>query len=338
MRRRAVLFLLIAICACGRVDEPKQPATPQVSAPSGSKVTRVGWLATGNAPTQAENAAGDFQVALKDLGYTLGPNFVIEYRYAGGDVERLRQLAGDLVAAKVDVIVAAGESAAQAAKRATTSIPIVAIELQMDPVKAGIVKSLARPEANVTGLDTRDDELWQKRLSVFRQVIPKLARAVVLSNPKTLSSAACIEEIRAAAPALGVEVQSYEVADSGSLERALAALPKDRPDALLICWDSSTLAQAPQIADVARKQGLPTLASIREYAEGGSMMTYGISLPAHRRRAAFYVDKLLKGTKPGELPVERAAQVDLVFNLGTAKAVGIAIQPGILTLADELIR
>jgi len=338
MDRRAILVLLVAICACGRVDEPKQQASPQASAAPATKVTRVGWLAAGNAPTQAENAASDFQLALKDLGHTLGPSFVIEYRYAGGDVGRLPQLAGELVTAKVDVIVAAGESAAQAAKRATTTIPIVAIELRMDPVKAGIVKSLARPEANVTGLDTRNEELWQKRLSVFKQIVPRLARAVVLSNPAAPNSAECVQEITAAGPPLGVQVQPQEVGDAAAIERALSMLGKDRPDALLICWDGTTLDQASAIAEVARKQGLPTLAAIREYAEGGSLMTYGISLPAHRRRAAFYVDRLLKGTKPGELPVERAAQFDLVFNLGTAKADGIAIPPGILALADELIR
>jgi len=208
----------------------------------------------------------------------------------------------------------------------------------MDPIKAGIVTSLARPEANVTGLDTRNEELWQKRLSVFRQIVPKLTRAVVLWNPGTPSDVACVEEIKASAPSLGIQVQQYEAGNAEALLRALAAVANERPDALFICWDSSTLVQARRIAEVAQRQGLPTLAPIKEYAEGGSLMTYGISLPAHHRRAAFYVDKLLKGAKSGDLPVERAAQFDLVFNLVTAKALGIAIPPGIKMLADDLIK
>jgi putative ABC transport system substrate-binding protein len=302
------------------------------------KVYRVGWLGHGSAPASATRNAGELQQALNDLGYIEGRNVVIEYRYAGGNVDRLPQLAGELAALKVDVIITAGEPAALAAKRATNAIPIVATEVGMDPVQAGIVTSLARPEANVTGLATQNEELWQKRLSVFGQIVPKLARAAVLWNPANPGNGACVAEIKTAAPALGIQVQLQEVGDAKAFERAFTAIAKDRPDALVTCWDSVTLANARAIADFALKQRMPTLAPIKEYVEAGSLMSLGASLPAHHRRAAYYVDKVLKGSKPGALPVELPLQFDLVLNLGTAKALGITVPPGILLLADDLIK
>ncbi len=301
-----------------------------------AKTYRIGWLGVGSPPSQSERTSGDFQQALKDLGYVQGPSLVVEYRY--GSVDRLPQLAGELVTLKVDVIVAAGESAALAAKRATNTIPVVATEILMDPVKAGIVTSLARPEANVTGLATLNEELWQKRLSMFKQIAPKVSRVTVLWNPANPGNRPCLDEIKATAPALGLQVTSQEVLDAAALEQAFAVIAKERPDALVICWDSVTLAQARRIAEFALAQRLPTLAPIKEYVEAGSLMSLGASLPAQRRRAAYYVDKVLKGAKPGSLPVERPLQFDLVINLGTAKALGLAPSPGVLILADDLIQ
>jgi putative ABC transport system substrate-binding protein len=311
------------------------PAEGQLTA----KVYRVGWLGPGSAPPPVEQTAGEFQQALRDLGYVEGRNVVIDYRYAGGSIERLPQLAGELVSLKADVIVTAGEPAALAAKRATNAIPVVATEIGMDPVKAGIVTSLARPEANVTGLATQNEELWQKRLSVFKQLVPKIARAAVLWNPANPGNRACVEEINAAAPALGIQVVPQQIVDANALERAFAAIARDRLDALMACWDSVTLTHARRIAEFALKQRMPTLAPIKEFVEAGSLMSLGVSLPAHQRRAAYYVDRVLKGSKPGALPpVERPLQFDLVLNLGTAKELSITVPPGILVLADDLIK
>ena len=325
--RCLVAFFVVAL---GLVS----PAGAQPAA----KSYRIGWLGHGTAPSAADRNAGDFQQALRDLGYVEGKNLDIEYRYANGNVEKLPELAAELVKLKVDVIVTSGEPAALAAKRATNSIPIVAVEYGMDPVKAGIVASLARPDANVTGLATQNEELWPKRLAVFKQIVPKVSRVAVLWNPTNPGNASCVDEIKASAPALGLQVSLQDVRDASALERAFAAIAKERPDALVTCWDSVTLGLAKAIADFALKQRMPTLAPIKEYVEAGSLMSLGMSLPAHRRRTAYYTDKVLKGTKPAALPVERPLQFDLVINVGTAKALGLAPPSAILVLADDLIQ
>ena len=309
-----------------------------VHAQTSPKSYRVGWLGHGMPPSAADRNNGDFEQALRDLGYVEGRNVVIDYRYASGNVDRLPELAADLVRLKVDVIVTSGEPAALAAKRASTSIPIVATEFGMDPVKGGLVASLGRPEANVTGLATQNEELWQKRLSVFKQIVPKASRLAVLWNPANSGNVVCTDEIKAAAPALGLQATLYEVRDANALERAFAAIVRERPDALVTCWDSVTLTYARRIAEFALQQRLPTLASVKEYVEAGSLMSLGASLSAQRRRAATYVDKLVKGAKAGSLPIERPLQFDLVINLGTAKALGLAPSPGVLILADDLIQ
>jgi putative tryptophan/tyrosine transport system substrate-binding protein len=331
-RRWQILSLLLALVVA--MFFLASPAGAQ----SVAKSHRIGWLGHGAPPSAADRNAGDFQQALRDLGYVEGPNFVIEYRYANGNVEKLPELAAELVKLKVDVIVTSGEPAALAAKRATNSIPIVAVEYGMDPVKAGIVASLARPEANVTGLATQNEELWQKRLAVFKQIVPKVSRVAVLWNPVNPGNASCVQEIKAAAPPMGLQVSLQEVRDTNALERAFAGVAKERPDALVICWDSVTLGQARRIGDFALQQRLPTLAAIKEYVEAGGLMSLGMSLQAHRRRSAYYVDKVLKGAKPGALPVERPLQFDLVINVATAKALGLAPPSTVLVLADDLIQ
>lgn len=303
-----------------------------------TKTYRIGWLGHGSAPAGIERNTGDFQQALRDLGYVDGGNFVIEYRYASGNVDRLPELAAELVRLKVDVIVTSGEPAALAAKRATNAIPIVATEFGVDPVKAGLVTSLGRPEANVTGLATQNEELWQKRLGIFKQIVAKASRLIVLWNPVNPGNVACVDEIKAAAPTLGLQVSLQEVRDANALDPALAVIAREHPDALVICWDSVTLSHAKRIAEFALKQRMPTLAPIKEYVEAGSLLSLGMSLSAHRRRAAYYVDKILKGTKPAALPVERPLQFDLVINVGTAKALGIAPPSAVLVLADDLIQ
>ncbi len=236
------------------------------------------------------------------------------------------------------MIVTVGDSAAIAAKRATTSIPIVATEFGSDPVKAGIISSLGRPEGNVTGLSAISEELWPKRLSLLRELMPRLTRAAVLWNSGNPGNASCLNEIRAASGALGILVQPFDVRDANSVERAFAAMAKDRPDALALCWDSVTLEYAHAIADFALKRRLPTIAPLREYVKAGALMSFGASLAAHRRRAAYYADKIMKGTKPADLPVERPTHFELVVNAATAKVLGLALPPALVMLADDLVQ
>jgi putative tryptophan/tyrosine transport system substrate-binding protein len=280
---------------------------------------------------------GEFQRALRDFGYVEGQNLVIEYRFANGNVERLTELAAEFVRSPVDVIVTSGEPAAFAAKRATKSIPIVATEFGLDPVKAGLVSSLGRPDANITGIATLSEDLWQKRLGLLREIAPKVSRLAVLWNPGNPGNASCAEEITAAAPTMGMQLRFLEVRDAKTLEQAFFGVARDPPGALVTCWDSVTLANAKPIADFALKLRLPSLAALREYVQAGGLLSFGTSLPAHRRRAAYYVDKILKGTKPSDLPVERPTLFELIVNLTTAKTLGLALPAVLTVVADELI-
>jgi putative tryptophan/tyrosine transport system substrate-binding protein len=303
-----------------------------------TKVHRIGWLGDGSAPSGAAQTNGDFQQGLRAAGYVEGRNVAIDYRYATGDVDRLPQLAAELARLPVDVIVTSGEPAALAATRATKTIPIIVTQIGMDPVKAGLVASLARPGGNVTGLATLNEELWPKRLGLLKEVAPNVSRLAVLWNPANPGNASCIEEIKATAALLRVQVVSVEVRDAKALERAIAGMTSDPADALAACWDSVLLERAGAIAEFALKRRLPTLAPLKEYVEEGFLLSLGASLPAHKRRAAYYVDKILKGAKPADVPVERASLFELVVNLKTAKALGFALPPALLASVDDVIR
>jgi len=303
-----------------------------------AKVYRIGWLSNSSRSSSPDPSIKDFQQGLRDLGYAEGKNFVIDYRYASGNAERLPELAADLSRVPVDVIVTSGEPAALAAKRATRAIPVVATEIALDPVRAGLVASMGRPGGNVTGLATLSEELWQKRLALLKEVVPKIARVAVLWNPANPSNPYCLDEIKAVAPPLGVQVRDVEVSDAKALDNAFAALSKDSPDALVICWDGVTLAQASTIGDFALKRRLPTVAPLKEYAEAGALLSFGMSLPAQRRRSAYYVDKILKGSKPADMPFETPSLFELVVNLKTAKGLGVTVPPSFMVLADDLIR
>jgi putative ABC transport system substrate-binding protein len=303
-----------------------------------AKVYRIGWLSNGSKSATADPAIKDFQQGLRDLGYAEGKNFVIEARYAGGNAERLPELAGELSRLPVDVIVTSGEPAALAAKRATRAIPVVATEIALDPVRAGLVASMGRPGGNVTGLATLSEELWQKRLALLKEVVPKLARVAVLWNPANPGNPYCLEEIKAVAPTLGLQVRDFEVGDAKALDSAFAGVAKDSPDALVTCWDGVTLAQASAIGDFALKRRLPSLAPLKEYVEAGALLSFGMSLPAQRRRSAYYVDKILKGSKPADMPFETPTLFELIVNLKTAKGLGVTVPPSFMVLADDLIR
>jgi len=302
-----------------------------------AKPYRIGWLSDGAPPLDGTAGGAELRQALREAGYVEGRNFVIEYRYAAGNVERLPGLAAELVRVPVDVIVTSGEPAALAAQRATKAIPIVVTQIAIDPVKAGLVTSFGRPEANITGLATLSDELWEKRVGLLKEIAPKVSRLAVLWNPSNPGNAGCVDQIRVAA-GLRLQVRALEVRDAGALERALVSMTNDPVDALAVCWDTFLLGRAAAIADFALKSHLPTLAPLKEYVEAGCLLSLGVSLSAHKRRTAYYVDKTLKGTKPANLPVERAAQFDLVFNLKTAKALGLTLPPHLLVLADDVVQ
>ncbi|HKE41333.1 MAG TPA: ABC transporter substrate-binding protein [Casimicrobiaceae bacterium] len=310
-----------------------------VSAPvlAQSKAYRIGWLGDGTPPPAAAQSSSDFQQGLRDIGYVGGRSIPVEYRYAGGDVDKLSALAGELVQLPVDVIVTSGEPAALAATRATKTIPIVVTQIGVDPVKAGLVASLARPGGNVTGLATLNEELWSKRLGLLKEVAPNVSKLAVLWNPANPGNSSCIEEIKSAAQALQLQIASVEVRDTKALDRVLTSIANDT-NALAACWDSVLLERAGAIAEFALKRRLPTLAPLKEYVEEGFLLSLGASLSAHKRRTAYYVDKILKGAKPADLPVERATLFELVVNVKTAKALGLTLPPTLLVLADDVIR
>ena len=319
-------------CACATMVV--LAANAVLGAQPAIKPFRVGWL---SASSDASRGVTEFQQGLRDLRYVEGQTVVIEYRQSTGSVSQLAELAAELARIPVDVIVTSGESPAVAAKRSSKSIPIVAIDLAWDPVKAGLVASLSKPDGNLTGLASQSDELWPKRLGLLKQVKPGTTRLAVLWNPGNQGNANCVAEISAGAAALDMEVQPLEARDAASLNRAFISIAATPPDALAICWDSATLASARSIADFALKLRMPTVAPLREYVDAGALLSYGPSLAAQRRRAAYYVDRILKGVKPAGLPVEQPTQFDLVVNVSTAKRLGIALQP-IAGSVDDVVQ
>jgi putative ABC transport system substrate-binding protein len=302
-----------------------------------AKVYRIGWLGHGSVPTSANPGISDFQQGLRDYGYIDGKNVVVEFRYASGNVDKLPELASELTRLKVDIIVTSGEPATFAAKGATNAIPIVATEFGLDPVKAGLVASLNRPGGNVTGLSSISEELWKRRIQLLKGLAPKIGRVAVLWNSANPGNKSCLTEIQTAADAMGLQLKSLEVSDAKTLDRAFAVMTTESPDALAICWDSVTLEYAKAIASFALKRRLPTVAPLKEYVQAGSLLSLGTSLPAHRRRAAYYIDKIFKGAKPADLPVEQPTNFELVVNLSTAKALGLTLPPTVVVLADDLI-
>jgi putative ABC transport system substrate-binding protein len=297
---------------------------------------RIAWLGYGSPPSGRPNVQ-DFEVGLRDRGYVDRQNILIEYQFAKGDPAQLSHLAAELMRLKVDVIVTSGEPAALAAQRATSTIPIVTTEFGFDPVKAGLVASLGKPGANVTGLASQSEELWEKRLATLKELVPKLARVSVLWNPANPGNVACLAEIQRAARSMSLQVVALEARDGNALERVLAGVGKESNDALAICWDAVTLDHARTIADFALKRRIPTVAPLKEFVEAGCLMSYGLNLPAHRRRIAYYVDRILKGDKPAGLAVEQPTAFDLVISQSTSRSLGIAIPPNLLLLVDELL-
>jgi putative tryptophan/tyrosine transport system substrate-binding protein len=270
------------------------------------------------------------------LGWIEGKNIVFERRYAENRVERLPELAAELVRLNVDVIVGLGTLAPLAAKGATTTIPIV-MTAAGDPLGSGLVASLARPGGNVTGMSLMAPDLGGKRLELLKELLPRLARVAVLWNAANPYPALVFKETQAAGRTLGIEVQSLEVRDPRDFDGAFEALRRQRPDALITVEDPLTFNYMKLIADFAAGQRLPTLHGFREDVAAGALMSYGANLADLFRRAAGYVDKILRGAKPADLPVQQPTKFDLVINLTTAKALGLEVPPTLLARADEVI-
>jgi putative tryptophan/tyrosine transport system substrate-binding protein len=306
-----------------------------VDAQQPTKMHRIGLLHGGSPPPQMLEG---FRQGLRDLGYVEGQNLVIELRAAEGSAERLRDGAAELVQLQVDVLVGVGTAAIRAAQHATHTIPIV-MAGTADPVGQGLVASLARPGGNITGLSLLMAELPGKGLELLKETVPQSVRVAVLANPADPTYEARMHNLRMAAQALGLHLHVLEVRRADELDIAFAAMTRERADALFVLADVALMNPLHgRIAVLAAQSRLPAMYGARAYVEAGGLMAYGPSLPDLWRRAASYVDKLLKGAKPAELPVEQPTKFELIINLKTAKALGMTIPPSLLLLADEVIR
>jgi putative ABC transport system substrate-binding protein len=277
-----------------------------------------------------------FRRALDDLGYIEGKNVRFEYRYAKGHNKRLPELANDLVGLNVDVILTWGTDAALAAKQATTTIPIVMGAIG-DPLGIGIVTNLAHPGGNVTGFSSRAAELEAKRLQLLKEVVPGLSRVAILFNPTNHYMPLALKSARQGAQMLDVSLAVYEVHDTATLNAAFETLTKDRPDAVMVPADTFLVSQRSRIAQFAIENKLPSIYTFREYIEAGGLIAYTPNYDDLFRRAASYVDKILKGAKPGELPIEQSTKFHLLINLKTARSLGFTLPPWLLVRADEVI-
>ena len=308
---------------------------PQAQQPK--KVPRIGYLA-GSAATESTRAEA-IRVALRELGYIEGQNIAFEYRYAEGKRDRLPELAAELVRLKVDIIVVGGDPTIQAAKNATKTIPIVMSGRGSDPVEAGLIESLAHPGGNVTGITNLGRELGGKRLELLKEAVTKVARVAVLYEPVAGSVREVKELLPVAARALGLTIQPWEVRAADDFERVFAAISKWRPDGLFVPAAGPVMtANQKRIVDFALKSRLPSMYSLRLFVDAGGLMYYGADLADSYRRVAYFVDKILKGAKPADLPVEQPTKFELVINLKTAKQIGLTIPQSLLYRADKVIK
>jgi len=299
------------------------------------KVYRVGFL--WDSPAVWPHALEGFRQGLRDLGWVEGQNIVVEYRWAEGRFDRLPGLAEELVRLKVDVIVAPTSIYTGAAKRATSTIPIVFVS-HADPIGSGHVVNLARPGANITGLTIIMSETMAKSLELLKAAVPGLARVAVLWDPATPSHGPGVKAVAAASQALGLRLQTLAVRSATEFDNTFAAISNERGGGVLVLSTPLFMGGARRLAELAMTYKLPTMFGPREHAEAGGLLSYGPDRADLYRRAATYVDKILKGAKPGDLPVQQATKFELVINLKTAKALGLTIPPSLLGRADEVIR
>ena len=302
-----------------------------------SAVRRIGFLLPGGARTTAVRGQLEaFREGLKEYGWVEGQNISVEYRFAEGKEDALPGIAAELVQSRLDVVVAEGTAATRAAKTVTQTVPIV-MATSADPVGTGLVASLNRPGGNITGVSLQTGELSGKRLQLLTEIVPGLARVAVLSNPLNPSIALVLEQTKAAAQSLGLEIHVVEVQAPDKFESAFAAVTAARAGALIVLPDPLLYGQHPRIVTFTAASHLPALFPEKEVAEAGGLIAYGPSIPASFRRAAAYVDKILRGAKPADLPIEQPTKFELVVNLQTAKAIGVTIPTSILLRADEVI-
>ena len=326
-QRRIILALIAGAFAAPLLSSAQQPA----------KVARIGFLHAASAPA-AEYQLRALRDGLRELGYVEGKNYQFEFRWGEGKLDRLPALAADLVRAKVDVIVAASSPAVVAAGQATRTIPIV-MPLSSDPVGDGLVASLAHPGGNITGLSVMAPELGEKRLQLLKELLPKVSHAMdVLWNPAYVGMRARFEQAKVDAPTVGFQVRSMEVRDTRELDAAFEAIVREHPEALLILVDPFTRSQRSRIVDFAAAQRIPAIYESSEFVDVGGLISYGPNIADQFRRAANYVDKILKGAKPADLPIEQPTTFELIINMKAAKALGLTIPQSILVRADQVIQ
>jgi putative tryptophan/tyrosine transport system substrate-binding protein len=328
MKKAALPSILVAVLlAVGVTAEAQQP----------TKVARIGIL-FGASPSANAGRGEAFRKGLHDLGYIEGKNIVIEDRYAEGKLDRLPALIAELLRLSVDLIVTAGPAVTRPVKEATSTIPIV-MAFDSDPVGSGFVASLARPGGNVTGITLLSRGLGSKRLELLKEAVPKLARVAVLYDP---AIPGIVHEVKQDLPVgargLGLAVQPWEVRDASGFEKVFAALNKQRPDGLYVPGGRAVSIAIEQLVAFALKSRLPSMYQSRDLVEAGGLMSYGADLADSYRRVAYYVDRILKGAKPGDLPVEQPTKFEFVINLKTAKQIGLTIPQSMLYRADKVIK
>ena len=320
----ALSALLFALSASTQAQQP-------------TKIPRIGYLG-GVSPSANAARIEAFRQGLRELGYVEGKNIVIEWRHAEAKLDRLPALAAELVRLKIDIIITGGTTATRAAKEATVTIPIV-MTLDSDPVGNGFVASLARPGGNITGLSTLAPEISGKQLELLKEIVPRLSRVAVFGTSTNPANAQLLREVELAARAFGVKLQYLDLRDPKDIETAFRAASKGRADAVLMLVPGTIVgARRTEIAELAVKSRLPAIYSGRAFVEAGGLMSYGVNNTDLDRRAATYVDKILKGTKPADLPVEQPTKFEFIINLKAAKQIGLTIPPEVLARADRVIR
>ena len=330
MKSKFLLWLLITVLLI---------TAPAAEAQQPKKVPRLGYLSNSDAITDTRVEA--IRLALREHGYIEGQNIFIDYRYAEGKLDRAPELLTELVRLKVDIIMVAGGTPwIRAAKNASKSIPIVMTGGGADPVDAGLVQSLARPGGNVTGLTSLTRELGGKRLELFKEAVPKVAHVAVLYDPVAAPDTALEvkEVVPVAARGLGLTIQLWEVRDADGFEKVFAARNKQRPDGLYVPGGPLMRANEKRIVEFALKSRLPSVYGNREFVDAGGLMSYGADLAERYRRVAYFVDRILKGAKPADLPVEQPTKFEFVINLKTARQIGVTIPPNVLARADRVIK
>jgi putative tryptophan/tyrosine transport system substrate-binding protein len=318
----SILFVvvLLAVVVVGEAQQPK-------------KVPRIAYL-TGNSPSTNPARIDAFRQGLRELGYVEGKNIIIEWRYAQGKLDRLPALAAELVRLKIDIVVTTGPGPTRAAKEATTTIPVVMAQ-DPDPVGNGFITSLARPGGNITGLATLAPEISGKQLELLKEIVPKLSRVAVLGTSTRPGNAQNLKETELAARGFGVKLQYLDVLIPKDLETAFRAASKGRADGVLVLQTPLLTSHRIQVVDLAVKNRLPTIYAQAEWIEDGGLMSYGASVNDLYRRTATCVDKILKGAKPADLPVEQPTKFELIINLNAAKKIGLTIPPNVLARAGR---